>query len=176
MHVPAQRAGNFFFRGTGLPTAVRKNQPLVPRSNFGGKVCARTARWFRGQTLPVLRHGGGRYHSRSKGAPLLATVIGPSPSGPEFLYIQYQGTREKVLDHTAANLSRLEEVQDASSESPGSPAADSSATAPTATPHLPIPKPAPKRSKKQVLQPSWTSIFSPLPQPKMTPTMMPLWF
>ena len=59
MHVPAQRAGNFFGRGTGLPTAVRKNQPLVPRSNLGGKVCARTNPWFRGQTLLVLGHGGG---------------------------------------------------------------------------------------------------------------------
>ena len=49
----------FFFRGTGLPTAVRKNQPLVRRSNFGGKVCARTDPWFRGQTLPVPGHGGG---------------------------------------------------------------------------------------------------------------------
>ena len=58
-HVLAQRAGNFFFRGTGLPTAVRKNQPLVPRSNLGGKVCARTNPWFRGQTLLVLGHGGG---------------------------------------------------------------------------------------------------------------------
>ena len=58
-HVPAQRAGKFFFRGTGLPTAVRKNQPLVPRSNLGGKVCARTNPWFRGQTLLVLGHGGG---------------------------------------------------------------------------------------------------------------------
>ena len=57
-HVPAQRAGKFFFRGTGLPTAVRKNQPLVPRSNLGGKVCTRTDPWFRGQTLPVLGHGG----------------------------------------------------------------------------------------------------------------------
>ena len=61
MHVPAQRAGKFFFRGTGLPTAVRKNQPLVPRSNLGGKVCARTNPWFRGQTLLVLGHGGGGY-------------------------------------------------------------------------------------------------------------------
>ena len=43
----------FFFRGTGLPTAVRKTQPLVPRSNLGGKVCARTDPWFRGQTLLV---------------------------------------------------------------------------------------------------------------------------
>ena len=50
---------NFFFRGTALPTAVRKNQPLVPRSNLGGKVCARTDPWFRGQILPVLGHGGG---------------------------------------------------------------------------------------------------------------------
>ena len=33
----AQRAGNFFFRGTGLPTVMRKNQPLVPRSNFGAQ-------------------------------------------------------------------------------------------------------------------------------------------
>ena len=48
-----------FFRGTGLPTVMRKNQPLVPWSNFGGKVCARTARWFCGQTLPVPGHGGG---------------------------------------------------------------------------------------------------------------------
>ena len=49
----------FFFRGTGLPTAVRKNQPLVPRSNLGGKECARTDPWFRGQTLLVPGHGGG---------------------------------------------------------------------------------------------------------------------
>ena len=49
----------FFFRGTGLPTAVRKNQPLVPRSNLGGKVCTRTNPWFRGQTLLVPGHGGG---------------------------------------------------------------------------------------------------------------------
>ena len=59
MHVPAQCAGKFFFRGTGLPTAVRKNQPLVPRSNFGGKVCVKTDPWFCGQTLPVRGHGGG---------------------------------------------------------------------------------------------------------------------
>ena len=52
---------NFFFRGTGLPRVMRKNQPLVPRSNFGGKACARTACWFRGQTLPVPGHRGGGY-------------------------------------------------------------------------------------------------------------------
>ena len=33
------------FRGK----SVRKNQPLVPRSNLGGKVCARTNPWFCGQ-------------------------------------------------------------------------------------------------------------------------------
>ena len=32
---------NFFFRGTGLPTVMRKNQPLVPRSNIAGS-------WTRG--------------------------------------------------------------------------------------------------------------------------------
>ena len=32
---------------------------------------------------------------------------------PDFLHIQYWGTRDKVLDHTAANLSQLEAVQDA---------------------------------------------------------------
>ena len=40
------------------------------------------------------------YHPRSKGAPLLVSVTGPSPSGPEFLHIQYQGTGDKVVDHT----------------------------------------------------------------------------
>ena len=34
--MPAQHAGKFFFRGTGLCTVVRKNQPLVPRSNIAG--------------------------------------------------------------------------------------------------------------------------------------------
>ena len=37
----AQYTGKFCFRGTGLPTVMRKNQPLVPRSNFGGKVCTK---------------------------------------------------------------------------------------------------------------------------------------
>ena len=46
-------------RGTGLPTVMRKNQPPVPRSKFWGEMCARTAPWFRGQTLLVPGHGGG---------------------------------------------------------------------------------------------------------------------
>ena len=59
MHTPAQRAGKSFFCGTGLLTVMRKNQHLVPRSNFGLKACARTAPWFRGQTLLFLGHAGG---------------------------------------------------------------------------------------------------------------------
>ena len=59
MHVPAQRAGKCFFRGTGLPTAVRKNQPLVPRSNFGGKVCARTDPGSAVKHCRFLDKGGG---------------------------------------------------------------------------------------------------------------------
>ena len=42
-----------------------------------------------------------QHHSCSKGALLLATVIGPSPSGPEFLHIH----------HTAAKLCRLEALK-----------------------------------------------------------------
>ena len=42
-----------------------------------------------------------------QGCPASATVIGPSPSGPEFLHIQYQGTGDKVVDHTAAKLPQL---------------------------------------------------------------------
>ena len=41
----------------------------------------------------------------SKGGPLLATDIGPSPSGPEFLHIRHQGTGNQVVDHTAAKIS-----------------------------------------------------------------------
>ena len=37
--MPWRNAPGIFFRGTGLPTVMRKNKPLVPRSNFGGE-CA----------------------------------------------------------------------------------------------------------------------------------------
>jgi len=47
------------------------------------------------------------YHSHSKAAPLLATVIGPSPSGLKFLHIQPQSIEDKVADHTAAIVSAL---------------------------------------------------------------------
>ena len=60
--MPRRNAPEIFSpRGTGLPTVMRKNQPLVPRSNFGGKACARTAPCFRSQTLLVPGHGGGGY-------------------------------------------------------------------------------------------------------------------
>ena len=54
------------------------------------------------------------YQSRSKGGLLLATVIGLSPSGPEFLHIRSQGTGDKVVDHTAAKISWLEVVRHSS--------------------------------------------------------------
>ena len=38
---------------------IHKRQPMVPCMNFGGKAFARTAPWFRGQTLLVPGHGGG---------------------------------------------------------------------------------------------------------------------
>ena len=47
------------------------------------------------------------YHSCSKGAPLLATVIGPSPSGLESLHFRYQGIGDKAADHIAAKMCRL---------------------------------------------------------------------
>ena len=60
---------NPWFRGRIL---VCKDQPLVPRSNFGvqgptpGSAvefwCARTNPWFRGRTLPVPGHGGRGVH------------------------------------------------------------------------------------------------------------------
>ena len=33
---PGAMRRKFFFCGTGLPTVMRKNQPLVPRSNIAG--------------------------------------------------------------------------------------------------------------------------------------------
>ena len=39
--------------------------------------------------------------------------------GPEFLHIRYQGTGDKVVDHTAVKISRLEVIWDPSAQSPG---------------------------------------------------------
>ena len=46
-HTPAQHAGIFFSCGSGLLTVMRKNQPVVPRSNFGEKGSIHTARALR---------------------------------------------------------------------------------------------------------------------------------
>ena len=85
MHAPAQCAGKFFFCGTGLPTVMRKNQPLVPRSNFGRKACARTTPWLRGQTLPVPGNRGGGGGAMTGCWHLLEGLhceFIPGPSGP----------------------------------------------------------------------------------------------
>ena len=74
MHVLARCAGNFFFRGTGLPTAVRKNQPLVPRSNTAGS-------WTRG--VPSGCCGG--WGCKSRGDPHVL---------PYHLPCQFLGVRE----------------------------------------------------------------------------------
>ena len=79
---------SIFFRGTGLPTAVFKNQPLVPRSNLGGKVCARTDHWFRGQTLLVPGHGGGEGTLVQPACPVHPTSI----QGPPGLNSNHPGT------------------------------------------------------------------------------------
>ena len=44
-HTPVQRAGIFSFRGTGLLKVMRKNQPVVVWSNFGGKASVKHC-WF----------------------------------------------------------------------------------------------------------------------------------
>ena len=58
-HVPAQYAGKIFFHRMGLPTVMRKNQPLVPWSNFGGKAYARTAFWLPSNIAGSRARGGG---------------------------------------------------------------------------------------------------------------------
>ena len=63
-----------------------------------------------------------RYHSRTLGAHVLATVVGPSPNGPQFCHIRY--IRPGVVtpvDHESAQLSRLEAVAVESPKSPESP-------------------------------------------------------
>ena len=60
-----------------------------------------------------------RYHSRTLGAHVLATVVGPSPNGPQFCHIRYiRPGGVTPLDHESAQLSRLEAV---AVESPKSP-------------------------------------------------------
>ena len=51
------------------------------------------------------------YHSRTLGAHVLATVVGPSPNGPQFCHIRYiRPGGVTPVDHESAQLSRLEAV------------------------------------------------------------------
>ena len=60
-----------------------------------------------------------RYHSRTLGAHVLATVVGPSPNGTQFCHIRYiRPGGVTPVDHESAQLSRLEAV---AVESPKSP-------------------------------------------------------
>ena len=62
------------------------------------------------------------YHSRTLGAHVLATVVGPLPNGPQFCHIRYiypGGVTQK--DHESAQLSRLEAVAVAPPKSPTLP-------------------------------------------------------
>ena len=52
-----------------------------------------------------------RYHSRTLGAHVLATVVGPSPNGTQFCHIRYiRPGGVTPVDHESAQLSRLEAV------------------------------------------------------------------
>ena len=63
-----------------------------------------------------------RYHSRALGAHVLATVVEPSPNGPQFCHIRYiRPGGVTQVDHESAQLSRLEAVVVASPNSPASP-------------------------------------------------------
>ena len=63
-----------------------------------------------------------RYHSRTLGAHVLATIVGPSPNGPQFCHIRYiRPGGVTPVDHESAQLSRLEAVAFESPKSPESP-------------------------------------------------------
>ena len=62
------------------------------------------------------------YQSRTLGAHVLATVVGPLPNGPQFCHIRYiRPGGVTQVDHESAQLSRLEAVVVASPQSPVSP-------------------------------------------------------
>ena len=63
-----------------------------------------------------------RYHSRTLGAHVLATVVGPSPNGTQFCHIRYiRPGGVTPVDHDSGQLSRLEAVAVESPKSPESP-------------------------------------------------------
>ena len=73
-----------------------------------------------------------RYHSRTLGAHVLATVVGPSPNGAQFCHIRYiRPGGVTPVDHESAQLSRLEAV---AVESPKSPESPESPESPDVTP------------------------------------------
>ena len=58
------------------------------------------------------------YHSHTLGAHVLATVVGPSPSGPQFHHMRYiRPGGVTQVDHESAHLSRLKAVVVASPKS-----------------------------------------------------------
>ena len=58
------------------------------------------------------------YQSRTLGAHLLATVVGPSPNGPQFCHMRYiRPGGVTQVDHESAQLSRLQAVAVASPKS-----------------------------------------------------------
>ena len=81
-----------------------------------------------------------RYHSRTLGAHVLATVMDPSPNGPQLYHIGYiRPGGVTPMDHEGAQLSRLEAVVVESSKSPESPDDPSLRSHRTLSPCLAIP-------------------------------------
>ena len=79
-----------------------------------------------------------RYHSRTLGAHVLATIGGPSPNGPQFCHIRYIGPGGVTpVDHESARLSTLEAVAVESPKSPESPDVTQFALKYPCTPPLP---------------------------------------
>ena len=63
-----------------------------------------------------------RHHSGTLGAHVLATVVGPSPNGPQFCHTRYiRPGGITPVDHESAQLSRLEAAAVESPKSPESP-------------------------------------------------------
>ena len=65
--MPWRNVPENFFRGTVLPTVMRKNQPLVPRSNFGGKCAQEPPPGSAVKHCRFLGTGGGGYLRKGRG-------------------------------------------------------------------------------------------------------------
>ena len=101
-----------------------------------------------------------QYHSRTIGAHVLATVVGPSPNGPRFCH-----TRYTPVDHESAQLSRLGAVAVESPKSPKSESPDVTPMAPQ--PHTPAqptqPTMAANVPRKRSLQSTLDAFLKPNP-------------